>query len=323
MIRIYLFILSGFIAVSGLSQPIVETSDIDRFWDMYDGLSGDGTLQDSLDRIQREYLDQASPAFAKFIRFRKFTASEYQQWIASFPGFWQSVRPLTEAIAYRKEEIIAVLDSLSAVLPGFRMPEVCFSIGCLRTGGTTSHDLILIGAEIAASDSTVDKRGMGDWHQQVLGQSGDIVSMVAHEAVHTCQRGFPFFEIFSLIRHRKLRLLNMAIAEGSADFVTETFLGLNINRKVHQYGSLHQCQLVREFTSDIATAPFDYKNWLYNGNLTGGRPPDLGYYMGSLICSGYYKQAADKRQALKTMLHLGQYKKVFKNSGFGCPDAFQ
>jgi hypothetical protein len=233
----------------------------------------------------------------------------------TFPAFWKSIRPLTQAIDQRRPEILAVFDTLSRVLPGFTAPDVCFAIGCLRTGGTTSNHMILIGAEIAAADPSVDKAGMNDWLQYVLGQSGDIVSMVAHEAVHTRQTGFPFFEIFSLISHRKLNLLNMSITEGSADFITSRFLGLNINEKVHAYGKAHYCPLLNEFRKDIATEPFDYSHWLYNGNASKGRPADLGYYMGSLITAAYYDLAPDKTIALKTVMRLGKYKKVYRRSG--------
>ena len=147
---------------------------------------------DSIHIIQRDYINRATPFFKKFLEKRNFTSEEYVNLIGRHPKFWTTIRPLTENIANRKPEIESVLDSLAVKLPNFKRPDVCFAIGCIRTGGTTSRDLILIGSEIAASDASVDKTGMNAWHQSVIGNSGDIVAMIAHEAVHTQEHGIPF-----------------------------------------------------------------------------------------------------------------------------------
>lgn len=310
-----LFLLSPLLSVAQ-KQYKVETTDVRHFWNAYDHLAKATTTPDSIDIFEQEYIETASPDFKKFLKARDFTAEEYVKLISVVPAFWTSVRPLTEQIANRTGEIDQMFDSLSQVLPGFKKPDVCFAIGCLRTGGTTSKDLILVGAEIAAANATVDKRGLNAWLQSVLGNTGDIVSMVAHEAVHTRQRGFPFDEFFSLVSHRKLNLLNMSITEGSADFITSRFLGRNINAEIHAYGAAHKDELWLEFEEDMRTDPYDYSPWLYNGNQSQGRPADLGYYIGWMITQGYYDTATNKEKALKTLMRRGKYKKVFRHSGF-------
>lgn len=310
-----LFLLTP-VALVAQMQYKVETADIRHFWNAFDHLAKATTTADSIDIFQQEYIGAATPDFKKFLKARDFTAEEYVHLISAVPAFWTSVRPLTEQIANRTEEIDQMFDSLSQVLPGFKKPDVCFAIGCLRTGGTTSKDLILVGAEIAAANATVDKRGLNAWLQSVLGKSGDIVSMVAHEAVHTRQRGFPMDEFFSLLSHRKLKLLNMSITEGSADFITSRFLGRNINADIHAYGVAHKDDLWREFQEDMRTSPYDYSPWLYNGNQSQGRPADLGYYIGCMIAQGFYDRASNKEKALKTLMRRGKYKKVFHQSGY-------
>lgn len=295
---------------------VIETADITHFWSAYDMLPQAKSREDSIRIIQEIYFDQATPYFRAFVKARQFTPAEYVTLIRAYPGFWNSIRPLTEQIAGRKDEIKAVFDKLGKALPDFKQPDVCFAIGCLRTGGTTTKDLILIGSEIAAADGSVNTSGMNSWLQNVLGNTGDIVSMVAHEAVHTQQSGLPFLEIFSLIGHRKLNLLNMAIVEGSADFITLELLGLNINETIHAYGDQHLCSLWKEFITDVDATPFDYSKWLYNGSAAQGRPADMAYYMGFVITKSYYGQMEDKRQALKTILRIGKYKRVFKQSQF-------
>lgn len=297
-------------------KPVIETTDIDHFWKAYDHLSAATSTADSINIIQQEYFDAATPYFKKFIKARDFTPEEYLGLIRACPRFWKSIRPLTERIAGRKNEIENIFDRLNDSLPAFRRPDICFAIGCLRTGGTTSSDLILVGAEIAAADATVDKTELNDWLRSVLGSTGDIVSMVAHESVHTQQKGFPFFEIFSVLGHKKLTLLNMAIVEGSADFFTKKFLGLNINAGIYDYGEAHQCALWKEFEQDIHESPFDYSKWLYNGNNAKGRPADLAYYIGYKITESFYIQETNKPKAVKVILRRGQYRQVYRGSDF-------
>ncbi len=315
--NVYAFIICLFpVAVISRQAGKIETADINHFWSAYDMLASATTLKDSIMIMQQEYFDRSTPYFRKFIKARNFTPEEYVSLIRTYPDFWKSIRPLTERITTRKDEINAVFDQLSKSLPGFKRPDVCFAIGCLRTGGTTTKDIILIGAEIAAADNSIDKSGMSSWHQNVLGNTGDIVSMVAHETVHTQQSGIPFLEIFSLISHKKLSLLNMAVLEGSADFITQEFLGLNINMAIHTYGDANTCTIWKEFKRDCDASPFDYSRWLYNGNAAGDRPADLAYYIGSKVTESYYIQQEVKQKALKTILKRGRYKRVVKESKF-------
>jgi len=54
--------------------------------------------------------------------------------------------------------------------------------------------------------------------------------------------------------------------------------------------------------------------------ITGGRsterPADLGYYIGYKITEDYFNKSTDKENALKTILKIGKYKKVYKESKF-------
>lgn len=305
----------------GQRKPRIETIDITHFWEAYDQLQGLQTFQDSLQVIQTVYLDRATPHFRKFIQARHFSAREYVTLLRMYPGFWKSIRPLTERIASRHGEVERVLDELNRLLPGFKYPDVCFAIGCLRTGGTTAKDVLLIGAEIAAADATVDTTELSPWLKQIMGSTGDIVSMVAHETIHTQQRGIPFGEILQLLKYKRLSLLNMAIVEGSADFITETLLGLTINESVHAYGEEHSCAVWAEFQQSMLLTPFTYSPWLYTGNAVTDRPADLGYFVGAAISEAYYSKTPNKEKALRTLLRRGKYKKVYRESQYrpsGC-----
>lgn len=283
----------------------IETGDIDNFWRAYDQLASATSKKDSVSILQKEYIEKASDYFKEFLKARNFTATEYVDLISRYPKFWRSVRPLTENIARRKNEIQEVFETYSQKLPDYRQPDVCFAIGCLRTGGTTTDNLILIGAEIAASDSSVDKSEMSGWLDEVIGNTGDIVAMVAHEAVHTQQRNGG-----------KNTLLTACLREGIADFVTTELLGLNINQAIYKYGDQHQCKLWKEFEADLEDNPSGISKWLYQGNRSGDRPADLGYYIGHKIAESYYTKQGDKEKALKTLLNERKYRSIFRKSEF-------
>lgn len=44
-------------------------------------------------------------------------------------------------------------------------------------------------------------------------------------------------------------------------------------------------------------------NWLYNGSQKG-EDADLGYFIGYEICKSYYRQAKNKKQAIKDIIEL-------------------
>lgn len=300
------FLLTITICLSGQPAYRIETIDIDHFWEAYDQLPEANTEADSIATIQRVYLDRATDNLKLYVEKRHFTAPWYVKNLRAYPKFWRSVRPLTEAIADRKAAIDSVFLALDNGLPDFRQPDVCFAIGCLNSGGTIDDGLILIGAEIAASDETVDKSEMTGWLAAVIGGDSDIVNMVAHETVHTQQRNV-----------KRFTLITGTMQEGVADFISGELTGRKINRELFAYGDENFCALRREFLADLEKDPKSYKNWIYQGNAAKDRPADLGYYLGARIAGRWYHQQADKQKALTRLLNHKQYKKIFRESGFG------
>ncbi len=292
------------VSFTGFSQPSISTMDIDNFWRAYDKLNTARSKEDSIAIIQKHYINRATNQFKTFIRLRNLTAAEYVRIIGNYPKFWNSVRPLTENIVNRKDEIEAIFQKFEDKLPAFKIPDVCFAIGCLRTGGTTGNNLILIGSEIAASDNQVVKEELTPWLKSVIGNTGDIVSMVAHEAVHTRQKG------------KNTNVLELIMNEGIADFVTDKVTGLSINSYIHDYGKAHACEIRNEFNEVIKQGSTDLRPWLYNGNNAVNRMPDLGYYVGYAIAELFYEKETDKQKALEWLLDRSKYKKIYELSGY-------
>lgn len=288
----------------------IETSDIDNFWKAYDSLKNASSKSDSIKFIQELYIDKATPEFKEFIRIRNFTSEEYIMKIKLYPNFWKTIRTNTEQIKYKTSEIIGVFETLKKELPNFKNPKICFVIGCLRTGGTISKDLILIGSEIASASDSVDISELSKWLKSVVGKTGDISSMIAHETIHTQQ-----------INKKKIKLLTGVMNEGIADFITSKLLGKNINKSIFEYGLKNECDLKAEFFNDLKSNPKDYSKWIYNGGRSKDRPSDLGYFIGYRIAEAYYEKQSNKKEALANLLNHKKYKNIFRESNYfgkGC-----
>jgi hypothetical protein len=292
---------------SSQSETEISTEDITHFWQAYDSLA---TSQDSVATFQRLYIDRATPGFIAFMKARDFTAKEYVALIKRYPKFWISIRTNTERIATRQNEVEEVFKRFKILYPNFKAPKVCFAIGCLRTGGTTTRDLILIGSEIASADSTTNKIEFTGWLQYVIGNTGDIVAMVAHEAVHTQQPNNIAF-INGQMNHR---LLSQSLREGAADFIGMQVTGLVINKTQYAYGVKYETELWNEFQSKMLSN--DYSAWLYNGNKAGNRPADLGYFIGARICESYHSRTTDKANAVREIIRMKNNKRFLKRSGY-------
>jgi len=307
-----ILITSILLLISILLSPItdyrIETSDIANFWKAFEMLENALTKQDSIDIIQKYYIEKASPDFKRFIKVRNFTASEYVEKIGLYPLYWKSVKPLTENLESSIIELEDVFIKLGEAIPNYNQPDICLAIGCLRTGGTTSGDLVLIGAEIAAADHSVEKSGLPPWLKSIIGKTGGIISLVAHEIIHTQQS-----DNRKIIFKSNL-LLNRTMKEGIADFLIFEILGLMVNNEIHIYGNNNESDLFREFEADLESKPRNYSKWLYNGGKSQDRPADLGYFIGFKIAESYYRKQIDKNDAIKQLLDQKNYTKIYKES---------
>ena len=300
------FLISLFFGLANCqNKQIIETSDIENFWKAFDKLKYASNKIDSINIIQNEYIDKSTDFFKEFIRVRNFKAEEYVSLIHKYPKFWNSIRKETENVKYRTDDIEKILDKYEKEIPNFKRPNVCFAIGCLRTGGTVSDNLILIGTEIAASTPETEKSELSNWLKSVIGTFGDIVSMVSHETIHTQQKG-------GYLRD----LAEHTISEGVADFLSENISGLTINKTAFQYGIENDCELRKEFLVNYSKNNTDISNWLYNGSKSKNRPADLGYYIGYRIAEEYYNKTVIKEKAILDLLNRKKYKKIFKKSEY-------
>ena len=133
------------------NKKIVQTLDIDHFWEAFDDLKNCKTRNDSINSFQTLYLDRATDGLLDFINAREFTAEKFVDVVAKLPAFYNSVRKNTYAEKNAVPLVEEIVIKFQQIYPNFKPKKVCFAIGLVNTGGTVSDKFLLIGTEISTS----------------------------------------------------------------------------------------------------------------------------------------------------------------------------
>ncbi len=292
--------LAGADAVSARVQappPIeVVTRDVALFWQVYDRLKAEPDRDRQLMILQREYLDQGTPGLAAFAQAKGYDAASYVDAIRSYPRYWDSVRPRTGLAPDVVVRVDGYLQRFRELYPALKPATIYFEMGALRSAGTTQGDKVLIGAEMATGDDSVDVSQMPERLQRFFKRYiasrplDNLDLLIIHETVHTQEHG------------ERNSLLAQAVYEGVADFVAEQVTGRLPDLDYVRYGPLHDAAIREAFARDMHGN--DYERWLYNDTSNAFSTSDLGYYVGYAICQAYHRKSTDKAESLRRMIEL-------------------
>ena len=287
-----------------LDSARVVTSDIDHFWRAYDRAAKATTARDTLRAFFEDYYLDASPGLVDFIRSRIGSEYDLIAVIQKHPAYYRLMRPQTAKLAAAVPAIHRIFERWRTLYPSAVFPDVYFVVGRMNSGGTTSSDKILIGAEMYGRTPASPDSELSAWHRSVLRGPDSVAFIVAHELIHVNQSGPD-----------PNTLLGSAIQEGSADFLGELIAGGSINSALRRFGDSHEAGLWREFEGAMHGS--DLSRWLYQGSgAKADRPADLGYYMGYRITQAYYERAADKTRAIGEILNVRDYDAFLATSGY-------
>ncbi|HET6256529.1 MAG TPA: Ig-like domain-containing protein [Puia sp.] len=310
ILAIPLFYCRGF-AQSESRDRRVFTSDIDHFWIAYDSAMTTADSVQQLHYIETLYVDKGTPGLKAFMEVRSYSAAGWVSLLRKYPKFWKSIRPNTLSVKSFTPAIEASIRRFKKLYPSLSNAKMYFTVGGLRSGGTTKDSMILIGTEIATGGPETDvsefrtKWLAGVFQNQRI---DNIVPLNIHEFVHTQQHEGEIDD-----------LLGVSLQEGSADFITELVMGKPRETNYIIYGRAHEPELKKNFTAEMFSGA-TIGRWLYNGDNAKDMA-DLGYFMGYAICASYYRQATDKQQAISDIIQLdysdtAATEKFLKRSGY-------
>lgn len=302
----FVLVIHGFAQEKTNQDPAkahLVTSDIDNFWRAYDLATKETSREKKKEIYQREYFDKGSIGLQDFIKLRIQNAESLLTVIEKRPLYYASIRKETLKVSSMSAKIHQSFRNLKRLYPDAVFPDVYFTIGKLSSGGTTSKNGLLIGTEMFGKTKDSPVSELSGWLKDVLKPIDTLPAIVAHEVIH-----------FEQDTANSSKLLAQSINEGAADFIGEMVAGQMINPHLHTYGNPRERELWEEFRQEMQGTV--YLKWLYNGTMAKDRPADLGYYMGYKICEAYYKNARDKKQAIKDILTIKDYDKFLQDSKY-------
>lgn len=290
-------LLSAAKVLGQAAAPGFVTSDIDNFWRAFDQIT---TTTDSIqqaDYLNCLFIAPGSPGLKALMAVRDYTPRTYLAAINHYPRFWRSIRQNTLKAPVFAQEIAAEVGKLKQLYPPLKSAPVYFTIGALRTGGTTQHGIVLIGSEIALTDqhTVTDEfpEPIRANRQRYFASNpiNDVVLLNVHEVVHAQQK--PIIH----------NLLSEALYEGVAEFVSVTATGRPSSTPAVGFGKANEARVKARFEQEMFNVTKS-NQWLWSDAPNDFNVRDLGYYIGYALCERYYEQAPDKQAAIKEMIEL-------------------
>lgn len=291
-------ILLLFISQSAFCQEKQNfvTYDIDNFWNAYDKIIEEKDSIKQVALLEEHFLNLGSTGLAAFREAKGYTIEDYLRVINSYPKFWTSIRENTHTAKNCAVEIEKEVKKLGQLYPDLKPADIYFTIGAMRSPGSTLNGHVLIGSEFAFTDKNTVSSEFSKQLENNLrpffdsNPIEDVVFLNVHEYVHTQQNTYGY------------DLLSQSIYEGVAEFVTVISTSQASNSPAVVYGKANNKFVQSVFKKQMFNPHWYY--WLYNSFENQFKMRDLGYYMGYAIAEKYYEKAIDKKQAIKEMIEL-------------------
>lgn len=304
--KTFLAIFATFILYSCTGQNVdkfnIETSDIPNFWKAYDSIKNSNEKAKIFSEL---YLEKASESFKKMIALSGDIRNpeNYLRSFEEYPKFWESLRRPTLELQNIESEITECYGRVKELYPSFKPGDVCIFIGvrAIQASVPNNGNLIFMGGEL---NLEFDKIDLSEFKpEETFAYQNSTKSTIVHETIHLQQKGDAE------------KLLGQAIHEGSADFLAELFLNEPYKSQAYIYGRANEEKLWHEFSKEMDSA--DISDWFYIESGKKDRPADLGYFIGYMISKSYYEKAKDKKEAIREIIEVTDFKKFLEISGYG------
>lgn len=271
--------------------PTIETDDVELFYRLYDAAEGRPTAED----LQTRYLDVGSPGLKRLAEERNVTGVRIADAIASRPEIYTEARRCAEVLPQVRVRVADALERFVDLYPQADFPLATIAVGRGRPvaiGSPTTG--IQVGLEALCATAFLNPN-----------VEDRFVGVLVHEFVHTQQAP-------ELADKETFTVLEVSLAEGIAEFVTELVSGAPAYAYLEPQARGREAEIEAAFLLDKDKT--DLSAWVYNS--TPDQPGDLGYWVGYRIAKSYYRNAADKREALRRMLEMTDVEGFLADSGW-------
>ncbi len=286
------FALHGASAPRSEASPEIRTSDVDRFYALYDSTGG----KPSADQLQA-YIDGGTEGFRAFATMRRTTGERIAQAIEKQPEIYVKARQCAAALPAVKTRLANALARLKRIYPEASQPPITIGVGRGRPLGTADKNGVMIGLETLC---------FADFMNPDL--EDRFVTVIAHEYVHVQHEHF-------FAENPEEKVLKATLIEGGAEFIGELISGSVSSTQFPAALKGREKEFETAFFGDLDKKAVG-SAWLYNYPGTPVHPPDMGYWIGYRITKAYYRQAKDKRQALRDIIELRDPKAILAKSGW-------
>jgi len=271
--------------------PVFDTSDVDRFYEVYDEAGGRPTA----DALQQEYIDRGSDGLRALARMRNVTGQSIADAIARRPEIYAEARRCVEVLPRVRDRLVVALRKLRDLYPEARLPPITIAVGRGKPVGVGGRDTgVQIGLEALCATEWIDPE-----------LDDRFVGVIMHEYTHV-QQAVAFSEL------EGATVLSASLEEGAAEFITELTTGAVSFSYVGAVVAGRERDIETAFAAD--TGKNDLSDWLYNS--TPEKPADLGYWVGYRIVKSYYQHAGDKLEAIRSILEMTDPDEFLAKSGW-------
>jgi hypothetical protein len=272
-------------------SPAFDTSDVDRFYEIYDEAGGRPTAE----ALQQEYIDPGSDGLHVLARMRNVTGQSIADAIARRPEIYAEARRCVEVLPRVRERLVVALRKLRDLYPEARLPPITIAVGRGKPVGVGGRDTgVQIGLEALCATEWID-----------LDLDDRFVGVIMHEYAHV-QQAVAFSEV------EGATVLSASLEEGAAEFITELTTGAVSFSYLGALVAGRERDIETAFAADAGKT--DLSDWLYNS--TPEKPADLGYWVGYRIVKSYYQHADDKLEAIRDILAMTDADEFLAKSGW-------
>ena len=277
------------------AEARIVYDDVVNFIDAFNMLSYSA---DTIDILQKYYIDKGTPGLKIFIEKYDLTAPKLAAKIRQYPDDYAAVGAKLEWLRSIEPTIRLYFHKLKTFIPNAVYPPTYYLIGRRRGIGSGSIEGQLI---------TIEKQAVDTFD---IGIEGHII----HELTHLNQlHAIGSLDKYLAIYNDEKSLLAICIREGVAEFFAELVTGEG-KQEALNYLAKHEMEIWRRFEMDMWGT--DTKDWIWQEPKFPEQPQDVGYVIGAKIVEYYYKHATDLEEAVNTILSITDYRDFLEKSGY-------